>query len=112
MPISWKLAKLAALLKPGKSLMALESFRPVSLTNCISKIMEKMINERLMYWIETQHVLPGNISGFRRGRCTMDSIIDLVTFVEHEKSKGNIAVAIFLDVMRAYDTASHVHILE
>lgn len=111
-PLSWKLAMVVPILKPGKSPMAVESFRPVSLTNCIAKIMEKMINERIQWWIENHNCLPQNLAGFRVGRCTMDCVMDLITFVEHEKTAGKITVAVFLDIKRAYDTASHAHVIE
>lgn len=111
-PESWKISKVVPLLKPGKSPMQLDSFRPVSLTSCISKVMEKMINERILWWQDMKKLLPESIAGFRRGRCTMDCILDLVTDVENQRTEGNITVAVFLDVQRAYDTVSHVHVLE
>ncbi|XP_049268848.1 LOW QUALITY PROTEIN: Down syndrome cell adhesion molecule-like protein Dscam2 [Rhipicephalus sanguineus] len=42
----------------------------------------------------------------------MDCILDLVTDVENQRTEESITVAVFLDVQRAYDTVSHVHVLE
>lgn len=48
---------------------------------------------------------------FRRRRRTMDTIMDLVTLAEHERQCGNITLAVFLDVKRAFDKASHIYVL-
>lgn len=112
LPECWKIAQVVPILKPGKSPLSVESFRPVSLTSCIGKLMEKLVNERLQWWLEVNDVLPYQMTGFRRHRCTMDSVIDLVTSVEHEKTLGNVTIAIFLDIRRAFDTVSHIHVLE
>lgn len=42
----------------------------------------------------------------------MNSVLDLVTYVEHERHHGNVTIAVFLDVRRAFDTVSHVHVLK
>lgn len=65
-----------------------------------------------MWWLECTDVLPDQTAGFHPRRCTMDCILSLVSCVEHERGSGNITVAVFLDVSHAFDTASHVHILE
>jgi hypothetical protein len=38
-----------SILKPGKDPNEPESFLPISLTSCICKIMERMVNKRLTY---------------------------------------------------------------
>ncbi|XP_064470445.1 uncharacterized protein LOC135385182 [Ornithodoros turicata] len=41
----------------------------------------------------------------------MDCVIDLVTYVQQAKANKLIVIAVFLDIRRAFDTASHAHIL-
>jgi len=36
--------------------------------------MEKMVNDRLNYWVESKGLLNSYQSGFRRGRGTMDYV--------------------------------------
>lgn len=59
--------------------------------------MERMVQERLTWWLETSGILPEQMTGFRRGRCAMDCILDLVTYVETERAKHRVPVAVFLD---------------
>lgn len=47
MPIQWKETEMIFLEKPGK-----KAIRPISLTSCMGKIMERVINERLKNWAE------------------------------------------------------------
>ncbi|ORC84357.1 Tbingi protein, partial [Trypanosoma theileri] len=41
-PVSWKVGIIVPLLKPGKKATDLDSFRPVTLTSCLSKLMERI----------------------------------------------------------------------
>lgn len=111
-PDCWKVARVIPLLKPGKQPSLLASFRPVSLTSCIGKVLERMVLHRLEWWLEKQKIFPEEMSGFRRQRSSMDSVLDLVTAVEHAKSRRRLVVAVFLDVRRAYDTVSHPYVLQ
>lgn len=70
-----------------------------------------MIHARIQWCLEKSNVLPAQLNGFRRHRCTMDSVLDLVSFIQNEQRKGNTAVAVFLEIKRALDTSSHVHVL-
>ena len=42
-PTAWKLAKLYQLLKSGKDLKLLESYRPISLLECLGELMERIV---------------------------------------------------------------------
>lgn len=43
LPTEWKQAKIVPILKPGRSPLNFGSFRPIALTSCICKVMERMI---------------------------------------------------------------------
>ena len=77
LPKSWKTAHIIPVLKKDKPKTKLNSYRPISLTSCIGKLAERMINQRLYWWLEKVQVLNAKQSGFRRGRQTIDQLIRL-----------------------------------
>ncbi|GBO12206.1 hypothetical protein AVEN_19175-1 [Araneus ventricosus] len=51
-PISWRRA-LIPIAKPGKDPQDPTNYRPIALTSCLCKILERMVNARLVYILET-----------------------------------------------------------
>lgn len=110
-PISWKTSRLVPLLKPGKSPLELSSYRPIALASCVGKVMERMVLGRLEWYLEYNNCYPDAMAGFRRGRSSIDNVVDLVTYVQHEKSRKRLCASLFLDVKGAYDNVTHEAIL-
>jgi hypothetical protein len=52
-PDSWRQAIVIPILKPGKNPEKPESYRPIASTNCMCKLMERMVNKRLVWHLET-----------------------------------------------------------
>ncbi|GBN78441.1 hypothetical protein AVEN_130615-1 [Araneus ventricosus] len=52
-PTQWQQAIIIPLLKPGKDPKNPSNYRPIALTCCLCKILERMINRRLVYYLET-----------------------------------------------------------
>jgi hypothetical protein len=48
-PTEWTMRTVISILKHGKDSNEPESYLPISLTSCICKIMERMVNKRLAY---------------------------------------------------------------
>ena len=48
------------------------SYRPISLIACLGKIMEKIVADRLIFILESNHLLNDNQAGFRQDRFTSD----------------------------------------
>lgn len=103
-PSSWKLAWVVPVPKPNKDTADLSSYRPVSLTSCVSKLMEKLVCARLMWWLEHRKKLPACMTGFRQRLSAQDSVLDLVSHLEHNRAYGLSTIAVFLDVAKAYDS--------
>ena len=54
---SWKTAIIIPVPKPGKLLSDPGSYRPISLTSCLCKTMERMGNSRLTWYLERHMVI-------------------------------------------------------
>jgi hypothetical protein len=69
-PQSWKDAVIVPILKPGKPQGQLDSYRPIALTSCLAKVMERMVTESC-------GMLNSDQSGFHPQRLTEDQVIRL-----------------------------------
>ena len=56
-PQIWRMAIIVPLLKSGKSPKEIKSFRPISLTSCVLKLLERLVAERMYYLVETMGIL-------------------------------------------------------
>ena len=65
LPKSWKIANIKPLLKKGKPADELKSYRPISLSSCLGKLAERMINQRLYLYLETNKILNDAQAGLR-----------------------------------------------
>ena len=104
-PVTWKTAIVIAIPKPGKDHLDPANYRPISLICCLSKLMESMVNVRLMWYLEANSLITAQQSGFRKHRSTTDHLIDLETAVRVAMSRRQHTVAVFFDLKKAYDTA-------
>ena len=106
LPPTWTNSLIIPIAKQGKDLADPQSYRPISLISCASKVMEKMINTRLNWFIENTAGFSRTQCGFRKQRSTED----LVKF-EHEIRSSlvnkKITMAIFFDLKQAFDTICH-----
>ena len=61
----------------GKPLDSPASFGPISLTSCVSKLFERIILSRLLFFLESNSILSPRQAGFRPGRFILDQILYL-----------------------------------
>lgn len=82
------------------------NYRPISVLTSISKIIEKLLNTRLVSFLDKYNLLANSQYGFRKGRSTQDACIDLTTFITKEMDRGKKCLVVFLDLKKAFDTVS------
>ena len=81
-PPSWREAVVIPIPKPSKDHLDPGNFRPVALTSCLCKTMERMINVRLMS-LESQGLLSEKQCGFRKNHSTLDHLVCFETFIRN-----------------------------
>ncbi|GFW00095.1 putative RNA-directed DNA polymerase from transposon X-element [Trichonephila clavipes] len=64
-PTQWQEAIVIPILKPGKDPKNPLSYRPIALTSCLCKTLERMVNVRLVYQLEKNKCIHLLQSGFR-----------------------------------------------
>ena len=111
-PDAWREATVIPILKPGKSGSDPLHYRPISLTSSLCKLMERMVNVRLNWFLEHHHVFTNAQCGFRKHRSAVDHILVLDTEVRACFSQKKHLGAIFFDIEAAYDTVLRHGILQ
>ena len=82
-PPLWLEAVVIPISKPGKDHSDPGNFRPIALTSCLCKTMERMINARLMWSLQSQCLLSGKQCGFRKNHSTLDHLVRFRTFIRN-----------------------------
>ena len=103
LPSAWRTARISPVLKKGKPAGDPQSYRPISLTSCIGKLAERMVNSRLYWWLENNRLLQNTQAGFRKGSRTEDQLFRFVQNTIDGFQDGKSTVAIFVDLQQAYD---------
>ena len=103
-PSCWHNATSVPIPKPGKDHTDPSNYRPIALTSCVCKTMERMINDRLVWYLETNQLLTDIQCGFRKQRSTLDHVVRLESFIRDAFINKQHAVSIFFDLEKAYDT--------
>ena len=111
-PEDWTLATIIAIPKPGKDPAEPNNYRPIALTSCLCKTLERMINKRLTWFLESNNHISRFQSGFRSDRSTTDNLVRLETFIRDAFIKKEHVVAVFFDLEKAYDTTWKYGILK
>lgn len=82
------------------------NYRPISVLSALSKVCEKVINKRLISFLEKEHVLSSNQYGFRSGSSTTQAVSNITNLIAKHLDKKEKCVGIFLDLAKAFDTVS------
>lgn len=102
-PDAWYDCKVITILKPGKDPLLATSYRPICLLSCLRKVFEKMLHNRLDYWVESNHLGSLTQFGFRKGFGTTDCLAILSTDLQTCFAQKSMCLAVFMDITSAYD---------
>ena len=102
-PDSWKEAVIIPIKKKGKEKTQKTSYRPISLLSCLGKVMERMVNARLLKHLEENQLLSNTQSAYRKNRSTEDQLVYLAQAIENAFQEKKKVLAVFVDLAKAFD---------
>ena len=109
-PSIWKTSSIIPIHKLGKPLNSPACFRPISLTSSVSKLFERIILSRLLFFLESNLILSPRQAGFRPGRSTLDQILCLSQSISdgfNKRKPGSRTILSTIDFSNAFDSVWH-----
>ena len=103
-PQQWKVSKVVAIPKPGKNQSYAENYRPISLLNTLSKVVEKIYCTRINAFIKKHNLLIDEQFGFRANHSTTAQLARLVDHISDGFNLHKHTRMILLDIAKAFDT--------
>ena len=105
-PSIWKSAKVSPIYKNKGSRLSKTFYRPVSNLIAASKVIEQIVNRRVLNFFESNGLFPQSQHGFRQKRSTFSAVASMhERWLKAKEEKSHQAVA-FLDLSAAFDTLS------
>ena len=105
-PEALKVAKVTPIYKKGPKTDP-GNYRPISVLPIIGKVFEKVVNNRLVEFLELNNILSKDQYEFRKKYSTKLSLINLVNTLLTSIDEGKITLGIFIDFKKAFDTINH-----
>lgn len=103
-PADWKTAKLILIPKPKRNENETTKFRPISLINSTAKLMEHVINKRIMHHLDSTGGISDRQYGFRRNRSTINAIDRVTTEISEGTGNWGFVMAVCVDIQNAFNT--------
>ena len=102
-PQCWREADMIPIHKQGKDRHRTDSYRPISLTSCVGKLIERLINTRLTWHLETNNIITPEQAGFRPHRSTEDQVTYISQKIEDGFQAKKHTLAVWIDMAKAFD---------
>ena len=99
----WREAIMIPVHKKGKDKKKAASYRPISLTSCVVKTLERIVNQRLVWYLETENLLVPEQAGFRQFHSTEDQATYLSQEIEDAFQEQKHVLATWIDLQKAFD---------
>jgi hypothetical protein len=105
-PMSFKQCRVIPIFKSGDRLEC-DNYRPISLLSSISKILEKIVAEKLVQHLLSNDLLYNFQFGFLPKRTTEQNLLHIVNYITNALNENKYCIGIFLDLKKAFDVCSH-----
>ena len=110
-PTQMKMAEVIPLYK-GKDLHLVINYRPILQLITILKLLEKIVHSRVYTFLENNNILYNSQYSFHSKHSCKQAILKLVGNIIQARNKGMHSAALFLDLLKAFNTLNHEVLLK
>lgn len=110
-PEKLKKATVTVLFKKGDP-DNLGNYRPISILSCIAKLLEHLMNDRIIKFLNNVNFFPDSQHGFLAGRSTDTALAQFTERILTALDKKLIAMGLFIDLSKAFDCVNHELLIE
>jgi hypothetical protein len=90
----------------------MSNYRPISIVNCFSKIVEKHIADSLLNYLITGNLISDRQYGFVPDRNTSSCLFNVIGKISQNSNNNIYSALVMLDISKAFDSCSHDIIIE
>ena len=102
-PDCWKISLVVPVFKNAGERSTAKNYRPVSLLSVVSKIFEKLVNNRIADHLENCDLFPDFQYGFRSSQSTADLLTAVSDRIAMVFNRYGATRAAALDIFKAFD---------
>ena len=89
-----------------------KNYRPVTILPCISKIIERLMYNRLYQFFFENSIICNNQYGFQKNKSTQQAILNFLQNIYDSIDSNKIPIGIFYDLSKAFDSVKHSLLLK
>ena len=109
-PSLWKCANVTPIFKKGNKCEA-GNYRPISLTSVVIKILERIIKDKIISFLDRHKLILDSQHGFRNNRSCLTNLLEFYNYVFSNYDERVPSDIIYLDFKKAFDTVPHKRLL-